>query len=218
MLLRITSKHFVAGISDTQIAPIIKYMRDWSLEQITSYCNKKDWKLEQMTEYKKYDTKSTYRAVNVRLAKDATVKELGENKFVELTFVDSSRFESDGEMWVTATPMKSQAAMCSFLEKGDVITIDSSKLAYRQYGDENKVAFNARNADVVVTIDLLVTLKERGFTPGADAPLKGDAPPKKKGPGRPAGKKAEPTPTKAKKNIPIEIDLDDDDAEESDDE
>lgn len=48
MLLRITSKYFVAGFdfNKKRIAPIIKYMRYWSIEQIKEYCNKKNWRLE----------------------------------------------------------------------------------------------------------------------------------------------------------------------------
>jgi hypothetical protein len=45
MLIRITAPHFCAGI-DTErklVAPIIRYMRDWSLTRIESYCRKKGW-------------------------------------------------------------------------------------------------------------------------------------------------------------------------------
>lgn len=48
MLLRITSDYFVAGF-DTEtgnIAPIIQYMKSWSIEKIERFCKKKNWKLE----------------------------------------------------------------------------------------------------------------------------------------------------------------------------
>jgi len=47
MLFQITAPHFCAGFGFTngvdQIAPIIRYMRDWSLEKIEAYCEKKGW-------------------------------------------------------------------------------------------------------------------------------------------------------------------------------
>ena len=47
-MLRITSKYFVAGfdIETKNIAPIISYMKYWSLEKIKSYCKEKHWLLE----------------------------------------------------------------------------------------------------------------------------------------------------------------------------
>lgn len=167
-----------------------------------------------MTEYKKFDTKANHQYFNVRLTKDATVKEFSDNKQVSLTFVDSSRRDNDEEMWVDAKVVNSQKAMSSYLEKGDVVTFSSGKLTMRRYGDDNeKVAFSLDNAQVEVTIDLLVQLKERGFVPGAEAPLKGDAPVKKKSAAPTKGKPG-PKPG-VKKNIPIEIDLDDDEADDA---
>lgn len=38
--------HFVAGIEiGGEAAPIIKYMHNWSEEQIAEYCNHKGWKI-----------------------------------------------------------------------------------------------------------------------------------------------------------------------------
>lgn len=48
MLIRITAPHFCAGI-DTErklIAPIIAYMRDWSVDRIRAYCRKKGWAMQ----------------------------------------------------------------------------------------------------------------------------------------------------------------------------
>jgi hypothetical protein len=48
MLIRITAPHFTAGM-DTQTrecAPIIKYMKMWTIAGIRSYCEKKGWKFE----------------------------------------------------------------------------------------------------------------------------------------------------------------------------
>lgn len=174
-------------------------------------------------EFKKYDTKATYAVWNARLAKDAVVKEFGENTFVSVTFVDSSRLDGDEEMWIEANVNKSNAVLASYLEKGDVVGFDNGKLTMRRWGDDNdKVAFNLRNASIVVDPGLLATLKERGWVPGSEemkgaeeevrVPAKGktgkgkataEAPKKR---GRPPGKKS---------NIPIEIDLDEDEAEAS---
>lgn len=48
-MLRIIAPHFVAGIvRGGAAAPIIKYMKGWTLAQIKSYCAKKNWKIEVM--------------------------------------------------------------------------------------------------------------------------------------------------------------------------
>lgn len=48
LMLIITSPYFVAGydLQTGNIAPIIKYMRGWSIEKIRSYCQRKGWSLE----------------------------------------------------------------------------------------------------------------------------------------------------------------------------
>lgn len=177
-----------------------------------------------MSDFKKYDTQATTNYWNVRLAKDATTKEFGENTFAQFTFVDSSRLETDDEMWVDVNPTKRNGVLSSYLEKGDVVGV-SGKLCMRRWGDNNdKVAFNLRNAEVHVEPGLLATLKERGWTPGseemkgAEAPVKAAAPTGKKR-GRPPGSGKTATPVKGKaKPIPVEIDLDDDEAEEGEEE
>lgn len=54
MLLRITARHFVAGIvaSDfviVEAAPIVKYMRGWRTKQVWLYCQRKGWRVECLT-------------------------------------------------------------------------------------------------------------------------------------------------------------------------
>ena len=47
MMLRIVAPHFVAGIVRGGLcAPIIKYMKGWTLAQIRAYCKKKKWEVE----------------------------------------------------------------------------------------------------------------------------------------------------------------------------
>jgi hypothetical protein len=48
MLIRITTPHFVAGLdTETRVcAPIIAYMRLWTIAGIRSYCEKKGWMFE----------------------------------------------------------------------------------------------------------------------------------------------------------------------------
>ena len=60
MLIRIDAPHFVAGIvfeykTNNQnieyckvldVAPIIKYMKKWSIDKVVNYCCKKKWKWE----------------------------------------------------------------------------------------------------------------------------------------------------------------------------
>lgn len=45
MLIRIESPYFIAGYDtdNNNIAPIIKYMKNWTIKQIQAYCNKKKW-------------------------------------------------------------------------------------------------------------------------------------------------------------------------------
>jgi hypothetical protein len=49
MMLRISAPQFVAGIvRGGRVAPIIKYMKGWTLAQIRAYCAKKGWTVEVM--------------------------------------------------------------------------------------------------------------------------------------------------------------------------
>lgn len=49
MMLRISAPHFVAGIvRGGDVAPIIKYMKGWTLPQIRAYCARKGWSVEVM--------------------------------------------------------------------------------------------------------------------------------------------------------------------------
>lgn len=49
MMLRIVAPHFVAGIVRGGLcAPIIGYMRGWTLRQIREYCERKCWDVEVM--------------------------------------------------------------------------------------------------------------------------------------------------------------------------
>jgi len=44
MLIQITSKHFCAGVLlHVEAAPIIGYMRRWTLREIVVYCERKGW-------------------------------------------------------------------------------------------------------------------------------------------------------------------------------
>jgi len=50
MLLQITAPHFVAGLvieegSVKRVAPIIKYMRGYTIEKVRKYCERKGWTL-----------------------------------------------------------------------------------------------------------------------------------------------------------------------------
>lgn len=169
-----------------------------------------------MTDYKKYDTAAQTVYWNVRLAKDAEVKEFNGDSFTTITFVDSSRNDTDEEMWIGVATNKSQTEICSFLEKGDIIGC-RGKLTFRRYGeDKSQVAFNLRNAEIYLLPELIATLKERGFVPGSGNP-KGaeDTKPKSKAKGKAAAPvAAKKGPGRPKKVVPIEIDLDDDEAED----
>ena len=47
MMLRIIAPHFVAGIvRGGEAAPIIRYMKGWTLPQIRAYCASKGWVIE----------------------------------------------------------------------------------------------------------------------------------------------------------------------------
>jgi hypothetical protein len=46
MLIRITAPHFVAGIIRGDAAPILHYMRGWSVARIRAYCAWKGWDCE----------------------------------------------------------------------------------------------------------------------------------------------------------------------------
>ena len=38
MMIRITSPHFCAGIADGRSAPILAYMKGWTVRRIKAYC------------------------------------------------------------------------------------------------------------------------------------------------------------------------------------
>ena len=51
MLLRIEAHHFVAGLEAdnrivTRTAPIVGYMRGWSVRRVIIYCRRKRWRLQ----------------------------------------------------------------------------------------------------------------------------------------------------------------------------
>lgn len=47
MMLRVVAPHFVAGIvRGGPCAPILAYMKGWTLREIKSYCARKGWKVE----------------------------------------------------------------------------------------------------------------------------------------------------------------------------
>ena len=121
-----------------------------------------------MAEFRKYDTDSNYTCWAARLTKDAEVKDFGDRQLVRLNFADSSRMDSDEDIWIEANPSDRDAALAKCLKKGDTIGIEG-KLTMRRYGDnKEKVAFNIRFAKLHVPIALLMECKEkRGFTPGA---------------------------------------------------
>ena len=51
ILVRITAPHFCAGIEiGGRCAPILAYMRGWSLERIHKYCLRKNWRLDILNE------------------------------------------------------------------------------------------------------------------------------------------------------------------------
>ena len=48
-MLRISAPHFVAGIVRGRLcAPIIAYMKGWTLRKIKDYCARKAWTVEEM--------------------------------------------------------------------------------------------------------------------------------------------------------------------------
>lgn len=48
-MVRITAPHFCAGVvRGGQVAPIISYMKGWTLQQIQDYCRRRSWKVEVM--------------------------------------------------------------------------------------------------------------------------------------------------------------------------
>lgn len=48
-MIRITAPHFCAGITDGRAAPILQYMKGWTVKRIREYCVKRGWSFEQFT-------------------------------------------------------------------------------------------------------------------------------------------------------------------------
>ena len=54
-LVRIVSRYFVVGLiiqsnKVTNAAPIVHYMKGWTLEQVLEYCKKRGWKTVHLKE------------------------------------------------------------------------------------------------------------------------------------------------------------------------
>jgi hypothetical protein len=51
-LIRITARHFCAGVEVRKeanfCAPILAYMRRWTIDEIRDYCRRKGWRLEEI--------------------------------------------------------------------------------------------------------------------------------------------------------------------------
>jgi hypothetical protein len=54
VLIRIESPYFTAGIvigeKYNKCAPIVHYMKNWSIQKIKNYCSKKGWKYQELGE------------------------------------------------------------------------------------------------------------------------------------------------------------------------
>jgi hypothetical protein len=157
-----------------------------------------------MAEYKKYDSQAGMWMQNARLAKDPQIIEGGEKPLVKLTVVCTSRSERHDDLWVEIAVNDRQADFASHLEKGDVLGFAGFP-AIRRWGDDNeKVSFEVVRAELYPSIDLLQTVKERGWEPGAGS-MRG----KKKG-----GKKAAKSAAKKPRQVQ-DLDADDEDLQES---
>ncbi len=156
-----------------------------------------------MTDYKKYDSDDKYLIHNARLAKDPKVFENDNGKLVLLTFVSSSRREEHEEIWITAKVGGRNAELASFLAAKDVLSIEGKPVLKRWGEDGDKLSYELEFADIHVSIDLFMELKERGFTPGA----KGES---GKGGAKGGGKKAPAGAKGPKKGTRVVVDPEDD--------
>jgi len=163
-------------------------------------------------EYKKYDTRSKYTATGIRLAKDAEVRETANGKLVRLTIVDTSRLDSDDDLWVEATVRDFDAGVAEYLRKGDILHEVTGKPTIRRYGDNNeKFTFGVRQAMIHVPAELFAQLKERGWVPGQG----GNSKPNGKPAARPSGKQP-PKPVN-KKSPPVKKPVEEPDDSYADD-
>lgn len=48
-MIRIVAPHFCAGIADGRAAPILNYMKGWTVRRIREYCAQRGWSFEQFT-------------------------------------------------------------------------------------------------------------------------------------------------------------------------
>lgn len=44
VLYQVTARHFCAGVVLENTAPILRYMRGWSLSKVLDYCQRKGWR------------------------------------------------------------------------------------------------------------------------------------------------------------------------------
>jgi hypothetical protein len=129
-------------------------------------------------EYRKFDSDDKFTIFNARLAKDAEVftgSDPSKPPLVRITFVSTSRLEKAKDLWVEAKLRDYDSNLGAHLKKNDIVSVEG-KPVLEGYG-ENKTSFKLVNAQIHVTVDLLMKCKERGFTPGAKGATPAKAPP-----------------------------------------
>jgi single-stranded DNA-binding protein len=147
-------------------------------------------------ERRKFDSDDVYINYSARLTKDPEVY-TGDKKdrdgkplppLVRLTFTSDSRREGTETLWVEAKVRDWDACIATWLEKGDQLPIEGKPTleAYTNKDGVKKTTFKLDGAKLHINVPLLMTLKERGFTPGA---VKGAGKPKPAGRG-PVGRQA----------------------------
>lgn len=128
---------------------------------------------------KKYDSDDNYTNYAARLTKDPEVfggGKLGRDgkpmpPLVRLSFASDSRREGAETLWIEAKVRDWDANIATFLKKGDTLPIEGKPVleGYTSKDGVKKTSFRLDNAKLHINVELLMALKERGFTPGATA-------------------------------------------------
>ncbi len=130
-------------------------------------------------EYKKRDSDDNYIHHAARLTKDPEVYQSDKTgrdgkpmpPLVRATFTSESRRENTATLWIEAKLRDYDAHIGTFLKKGDILAIEGKPVMeeYTAKDGTKKTTFKLENARLHINVELLMKLKERGFTPGAVA-------------------------------------------------
>ena len=171
-------------------------------------------------EYKSYDSACFAEFIGARLAMEPVVTEGEHGPMVRLKVVATSRnTERFVDLWLECNVGQYNALAASYLQKGDLLHSIRGRLAAREWGDEDdkKTSICLERCEIVIPIELMIELKERGFEVGGEPNYTEESGGKKGKSKKKATKGGKPDKKAGAKKKVVEIPDDEDEDEEDED-